>query len=115
YILKKNQNLLILTTRDFSFITEDKISRIFSLIYQLKIKVNLMQNSAITLSLCLEDKFSMLESFMTEIKKDFEVETEKNVSLYTVRNYIEPTAFDFKGKELLRQIIKNTLQIIIKE
>lgn len=115
YILKKNQNLLILTTRDFSFITEDKISWIFSLIYQLKIKVNLMQNSAITLSLCLEDKFSMLESFMTEIKKDFEVEMEKNVSLYTVRNYIEPTAFDFKGKELLRQIIKNTLQIIIKE
>lgn len=115
YILKRNQNLLTLTTLDFSFITEDRISRIFSLLHQMKLKVNLMQNSAVTLSLCLEDKFSQLDNFIRESESDYVVECEKDVSLYTVRNFENKTDTEpGDGKELLRQIIKNTLQIIRK-
>lgn len=116
YIVKKDQHLLKLTTQDFSFITEDKISDLFNLLYALKIKVNLMQNSAITLSICVEDKFNNLESFVEKIQSTFKVELEKEVSLYTLRHFDEKTDYTFaKGKELLRQTVKNTLQIIIKE
>lgn len=115
YILKKNQNLLTLTTLDFSFITEDKISRIFNLLHQQKLKVNLMQNSATTLSLCVEDKFFQLDKFIDEVSSGFKIECEKDVSLYTVRNFENKTeTAPGDGKELLRQIIKNTLQIIRK-
>ncbi|MDD3458586.1 MAG: aspartate kinase [Weeksellaceae bacterium] len=115
YILKKNQQLLTLTTRDFSFITEDKISRICSLLHHLKIKVNLMQNSAITFSLCVEDKFLRLEEFMNEIRAEYLIECEKDVCLYTVRNFENKSVPEpGEGEELLRQIIKNTLQLIKK-
>lgn len=116
YIVKKNQNLLTLTTRDFSFITEEKISRIFNLLHDLKIKVNMMQNSAITLSLCLEDNYNQLNLFTETLRPDYKIDLEKDVSLYTLRHFNENSTYEFyKGTELLRQIIKNTLQIIVKE
>ena len=62
FIVKKNQLLLSLSSIDFSFIMEENISEIFSLLHQFKIKVSLIQNSAISFSVCLEDKFG---NFMT--------------------------------------------------
>ena len=116
YILKKQQNLLTLTSADFSFITEDKISKIFHLLHELRLKVNMMQNSAISLSLCLEDKFNHLQQFMDSMKLEYDLEIEKDVSLYTLRHFDEKSDFvSGSGKELLRQHIKNTLQIIVKE
>lgn len=116
YILKKGQILLTLTTADFSFITEEKISAVFNRLHDLKIKVNLMQNSAITLSLCLEDKYNNLSQFLKSLSEDYKIESEKNVSLYTLRHFDEKSTYSFhKGRELLRQVIKNTLQIIVKE
>lgn len=116
YIVKKNQNLLTLTTADFSFITEEKISQIFNELADLKIKVNLMQNSAITLSLCLEDKFGQLDNFVDALHADYKVEWKKDVSLYTLRHFDQDLANNFqRGEELLRQIIKNTLQLIVRE
>lgn len=75
-----------------------------------------MQNSAITLSLCLEDKYGNIDLFINSLQEAYQVELEKNVSLYTLRHFDEKSTYSFhKGKELLRQVIKNTLQIIVKE
>ena len=75
-----------------------------------------MQNSAITLSLCLEDKYQQLDLFLEQIKNLYKIDLEKNVSLYTLRHFNEKsTSMTHNGQELLRQIIKNTLQIIVKE
>ena len=115
FILKRNQNLITMTTCDSSFISEDKISSIFDQLSKLNIKANLMQNSAITLSLCLEDKFGRLDEFLRGLESTYVIEIEKNVSLYTVRHFDENSAHEFNGKELLRQLIKNTLQIVVKE
>lgn len=115
YIVKKEQTLLILTTRDFSFISEEKISDVFKLLHEFRIKVNLMQNSAITLSLCVEDKYKQLDGFLERIGSLYEIESEKDVSLYTLRHYKDLSETFHHGKELLRQVIKNTLQIIVKE
>ncbi|AZZ58329.1 aspartate kinase [Riemerella anatipestifer] len=115
FILKENQNLIKISTRDFSFIAEDHISFIFNLLSQLKIKVSLMQNSAISLALCLEDKFGKLDELNEALQANFKTEVSKNVSLFTIRNAnMDKLDRLYEGKNiLLEQIAKNTVQIVI--
>lgn len=114
YILKENQTLLNVETRDFSFIAEDHISQIFTLLAKYKIKVSLMQNSAISLALCLEDKFGNVNDFNEELQQSFITQMTKNVSLFTVRNVDIDTLDKFykDKKVLLEQISKKTFQMV---
>jgi len=114
YILKENQTLLNVETRDFSFIAEEHISLIFNLLAKYKIKVSLMQNSAISLALCLEDKFGNVNDFNEELQQSFITQMTKNVSLFTVRNVnIETLDQFYKDKKvLLEQISKKTFQMV---
>ena len=116
YILKENQVLMNISTRDFSFIAEDHISQIFNLLAKFKIKVSLMQNSAISLALCLEDKFGKIDVVNEELNQQFNTDVAKNVSLYTVRNanLDELSKFYDNKKILLEQISKQTVQIVTK-
>ena len=115
FILKKEQHLVRLSSKDFSFITEDKLSDLFTKLSKNQIKVNLMQNSAISLSLCLEDKYNHLDQFIAEIENEFKIALEKDVLLYTIRHFDEnsDSVID-KNKELLRQTVRETLQIVVK-
>jgi len=107
--------LIRLSSKDFSFITEDKLSGIFNKLYDYQINVNLMQSSAISLSLCLEDKYNNLEKFIQDISVDFGIQKENNVLLYTIRHFEnESDSVVPKDKELLRQTVKETLQIVVK-
>lgn len=114
YILKENQTLMNISTRDFSFIAEDHISQIFNLLAKYKIKVSLMQNSAISLALCLEDKFGKIDEVNEDLNQQFNTNVVKNVSLYTVRNanLDELSKFYDNKKILLEQISKQTVQIV---
>ena len=115
YILKENQVLMRISTRDFSFIAEDHISFIFRELAKRNIKVSLMQNSAISLALCLEDKFNNIDELEAELEQDFNTEIVKNVSLFTIRNArLENLDKLYEGKNvLLEQITKTTVQMII--
>ena len=115
YILKENQVLMRISTRDFSFIAEDHISFIFRELAKRNIKVSLMQNSAISLALCLEDKFNNVDELEAELEQDFNTEIVKNVSLFTIRNArLENLDKLYEGKNvLLEQITKTTVQMII--
>ena len=115
YILKENQVLMRIATRDFSFIAEDHISFIFRELAKRNIKVSLMQNSAISLALCLEDKFNNIDELEAELEQDFNTEVVKNVSLFTIRNArLENLDKLYEGKNvLLEQITKTTVQMII--
>ena len=115
YILKENQVLMRIATRDFSFIAEDHISFIFRELAKRNIKVSLMQNSAISLALCLEDKFNNIDELEAELEQDFNTEIVKNVSLFTIRNArLENLDKLYEGKNvLLEQIAKTTVQMII--
>ena len=115
YILKENQVLMRIATRDFSFIAEDHISFIFRELAKRNIKVSLMQNSAISLALCLEDKFNNVDELEAELEQDFNTEIVKNVSLFTIRNArLENLDKLYEGKNvLLEQIAKTTVQMII--
>ena len=115
YILKENQVLMRISTRDFSFIAEDHISFIFRELAKRNINVSLMQNSAISLALCLEDKFNNVDELEAELEQDFNTEIVKNVSLFTIRNArLENLDKLYEGKNvLLEQITKTTVQMII--
>ena len=115
YILKENQVLMRISTRDFSFIAEDHISFIFRELAKRNIKVSLMQNSAISLALCLEDKFNNVDELEAELEQDFNTKIVKNVSLFTIRNArLENLDKLYEGKNvLLEQIAKTTVQMII--
>ena len=83
FIVKKNQVLLKLSTLDFSFIVEDNISEIFKLFHDYRLKVDLIQNSAISFSVCLDNKFGGLQTILRELEKKFKVICHEDVALYT--------------------------------
>ncbi len=114
YILKENQHLLRISTRDFSFIAEEHLSQIFALLSKNKIKISLMQTSAISLALCLEDKYDMVDSLNQELQITFNTEVVKNVTLFTVRNAkLEDLNKFYENKNiLLEQISKKTIQVV---
>lgn len=116
FILKENQHLAHISTRDFSFIAEEHISQIFNVLAKHKIKVSLMQNTAISLALCLEDKYGNLEEFNKELSPEFKIDLRGGVSLFTVRNVEqnEINRYCSDRQILLEQISRNTVQMVIK-
>ena len=115
YILKKNQILLSIATRDFSFIIEKHISRIFDLFARNGITVNLIQNSAISFSVCLEDPLNGFERMIAELQKEFYIRYNKHVSLLTIRHIDEQVWDEIleKNKVLLSQKTGKTAQFVI--
>ncbi|PHS10829.1 MAG: aspartate kinase [Kordia sp.] len=114
FIVKKNQILISLSSLDFSFIVEENISEIFALLHQYKLKVDVIQNSAISFSVCVDDTYKNIEALLQILRSKFKVSCSENVSLYTIRHN-NPEAFEkiVKGKEvLLKQEKDNTVQLI---
>ena len=117
FIVKKEQLLLSLSSIDFSFIIEENISEIFALFHQYKIKVSLIQNSAISFSVCIEDKFGNFRELKNILSKKFKVSYNEKVSLNTIRHFDEKAAKMVEKDKtvLLKQISRETMQIVTKE
>ena len=114
FIVKKDQLLLSLSSIDFSVIMEENISEIFNLLHLHKLKVSLIQNSAISFSVCIEDKFGNFNELKKILSKKFKVSFNDNVSLYTIRHFDEKAAqmVEKNKNVLLRQISRETMQIV---
>ncbi|MDA9253963.1 aspartate kinase [Flavobacteriaceae bacterium] len=117
FIVKKNQVLISISTRDFSFMVEDNISDIFKLLHTYQLRVNLIQNSAISFSVCVDNRFNHFDQFYDEIKLVFKASFIKGVDLYTVRHFTNNSLNKIHnlGRSILSQINKNTAQIIIQK
>lgn len=117
FIVKKKQHLLSLSSIDFSFIMEENISEIFKLFHDFRMKVSLIQNSAISFSVCIEDKFGSFDELNAILCKKFKVTYKNDVSLYTIRHFTEEASqLVEKDKEVvLKQISKETMQIVVSE
>lgn len=116
FIVKKNQILVSISALDFSFMVEDNISHIFKLLHDHLLKVNLIQNSAISFSVCVDNKFNQFDTFYAELASSYKVEVVKEVDLYTIRHF-DATALqriNGLGTAVLTQINKETAQIVIK-
>lgn len=116
FILKQNQVLISLSTLDFSYVVEENISEIFNLLSKYKMKVDVIQNSAISFSVCFENNYNNLEPLLLHLKAKFKVTCHDNVSLYTIRHFNEQAIQNLeKGKSvLLKQMYQNTVQIVTK-
>lgn len=114
FIVKKDQVLISLSSLDFSFILEKNISEIFSLFHKYQIKVDLIQNSAISFSVCIDNKFNNLEKLLNHLKATFRVNYNTGVSLYTIRHFDEVAVQELEKEKkiLLKQITRETVQIV---
>ncbi|KGO89691.1 aspartate kinase [Flavobacterium suncheonense] len=117
FIVKKNQLLLSLSSIDFSFIMEENISEIFALLHKYKMKVSLIQNSAISFSVCIEDKFSHFNDLKNVLAKKFKISYNENVSLYTIRHFTDKAVKMVEKDKtvLVKQMSRETMQLVTKE
>jgi aspartate kinase len=117
FIVKKNQLLISLASIDFSFIMEENISEIFALLHKFKIKVSLIQNTAISFSVCVEDKYNNFNELKSVLSKKFKVSYNENVSLFTIRHFTKEAAEMVEKDKtvLVKQISRETMQIVTKE
>lgn len=117
FILKRNLVLISLSSLDFSFIMEDNISVVFKLLHKYKMRVDLIQNSAISFSVCVDNKFDNLESLLSKLRETFKVKWNEDVTLYTIR-HSQPKEIQsiIKGKMvLIKQESRDTVQLVVQE
>lgn len=116
FIVKKNQVLISLSSLDFSYIVEDNISAIFSLLHEYKMKVDVIQNSAISFSVCIDNIYNNLSKLLQHLKAKFKVTCDENVSLYTIRHYNASAIQQIESGKmvLLKQLTQETVQIVTK-
>ncbi|PKP21489.1 MAG: aspartate kinase [Bacteroidetes bacterium HGW-Bacteroidetes-21] len=116
YIRKDNQVLISIQPKDFSFIAEDNLSEIFARLAKYRIKVNLMQNSAISFSIVADNDESRIFYFIGEMRNDFRVLYNQHLELYTIRHYNEEAINKIiTGKEiLLQQKSRRTARFLLR-
>ncbi len=116
FIIKENQILISISTLDYSFISEENLGKIFNLLSQFRIKVNLMQASAISFSVCVTNDHFKIPEFISELKKTFKVLYNENLQLITIRHYTDAAVKGMiSGKEIiLRQVSRKTARYLIK-
>ena len=116
FILKKDQVLMKLSSLDFSFIVEENISELFKLLHDHKMKVDLIQNSAISFSVCFDNRFGRLPDLLQQLKGRYKVVHEEGVSLYTVRHFDDRALASLQNgrKVLLEQRSAETVQLVVK-
>lgn len=116
FIVKKSQVLISLSSLDFSFIVEDNIREIFGLLADYKMKVDVIQNSAISFSVCVDNKFNHLQELLNRLKGKFKVTCHESVSLYTIRHYDEQSvkSLDNGRNVLLKQLTAETMQMVVQ-
>lgn len=115
YICKKNQVLISIMPKDFSFIAEENLSTIFALVAHFGVKMNLMQNSAISFSICVDNRQS-ISSLIEELQTEFYVKYNTDIELYTIRHYDNDSilAITRNRKVLLEQKNRLTVQYVVR-
>lgn len=116
-ILKDKQILLTISVKDFAFIVEENISAIFAILARFRVRVNLMQNSAISFSVCMDDDERLRAILLDELSKDFKVLYNQDLELLTIRYYQSGTidALTLGRSVLLEQRSRNTFQAVMKK
>lgn len=115
YIFKTNQVLISIFPRDFSFIAVENLGDIFNCISKNKIKINLMQNSALSFSICCDNKAHKIEKLIEELSENYRVKYNFNIELVTIRHYTDDTVAQIlRGREVLvEQRSRTTVQLVV--
>lgn len=114
-VLKRNQVLITLTPRDFSFVIEDCLSKIFALLYKHRVKVNMVHNSAISFTVCVDDDKLRLSQALEDMKTDFVVRYNSHLELLTIRHYTPEVIENLVGNRVvyLQQRTRSTSRFVM--
>jgi len=117
FIFNMNQVLIRISPNDFSFIAEDNLETIFGHVYKNGVKINLMQNSAVSFQICINNDKRKSRNLIDDLEKDFKVTYETGLELITIR-YFDQSTIDrvMINKELLlEQTYKQNVQLIVRD
>ena len=115
-VLKQNQVLVHLHSKDFSFVGEKPTADLYNLFSVIKIKPNLIQSGAVNLQVCIDDKSDKIEKLAEGSSEIFDVQIEKGLTLLTIRHYNNETLDRLTaGKQIvLKQQSQETVQVLMK-
>ncbi len=115
-VVEKNQTLLHIITNDYSFVAEQHIARLFAELAALRIFVNVMQNTAISFTICVPNAGDRIDKFIQGISDQFHVKRQDGLELITVRHYNEETIANLKKGTivLFEERLRNTVQMVVK-
>ena len=116
FVYKDNQCLISCKVTDYTFFTEEQMGKILNAVSELNIRINVMQNSAISFSFCIDFRESKVKALIEKLRQHFEVHYNTGLTLITVKNYDEKS-FDAIRKKpgvLLEQSSRSTLQVLMK-
>lgn len=117
YIRKEKQILLSILPKDFSFVMGENLSNIFQHFLNHKIKVNLVEASAVSLDVCVDDERPKVESLLNELNEDFNLVYNERMEMLSIRHYNEEAIKRIvTGKEvLLEQRTRSTVRFVVRE
>jgi aspartate kinase len=116
FVFKDNQCLISCKVTDYTFFTEEQMGKILSAVSELKIRINVMQNSAISFSFCIDFRENKVKQLIEKLRQYFEVHYNTGLTLITVKNYDEKSFEAVRKKQgvLLEQSSRSTLQVLLK-
>ena len=116
YIWRKNQILVTMRAKDFAFVLEESLSEIFEIIHRHRLKVSLIQSSAVTISVCVDDTRFVPEA-IEELKHHFNVTYNDHLSLLTIRGTTPEILERAKAGRtvMLSQTTRRTARLVVKE
>lgn len=116
FIRKQNQVLISVSPRDFSFILEENLSQIFRILADFRIRVNVMQNSAISFSFCVDADTQKIAPLIDYLKRDYETRYNEGLDLFTIRHYSEDAVRRLStGRKILMELrSRNTIQLVCR-
>jgi aspartate kinase len=117
YICKPNQVLISIYPKDFSFIAEQNISYIFFVFAEHNMKINLIQNSAVSFTVCADENKQRFDDLIAALSNNFRVRYNTQLELISIRHYSEKDIQDVTGKKLvlLEQRNRTTAQLVLSE
>jgi aspartate kinase len=116
YVKKENQIMISLLPKDFSFAMGDNLSRIFYLFVRHGIKVNIVEASAVSIDVCLDDDRMRVESLISDLADEFSAVYNENVEMLSIRHYTpEAIGRITAGREiLLEQKTRSTVRFVVR-
>jgi aspartate kinase len=117
FIFKVDQILISILSKDFSFIAERNLEHIFGIFASHGLRIHMMQNSAISFSVCVDNDQIKIPHVMEELKKDYRIRYNENVELVTIRHYDKSTIDRvlINKKVFMEQRSRVTLQMVVKD
>jgi aspartate kinase len=115
-VFKENQCLISCKVTDYTFVNEQQLSIIFNVLNELDVHINVMQNSAISFSFCINFRESKVLALIEKLQRHFEVYYNTGLTLITIKNYDEDSFETYRKRPgvLMEQSSRSTLQVLVK-